>query len=52
VDADAGDAFPASLDLTRMETGADVQAERSQPIAEGKRATNGTPGPSKLASSP
>ena len=42
MDADAGDTFAASLDFTRMETGADLHAEGPQAIAEGERATDGT----------
>ncbi|MGH3142972.1 MAG: hypothetical protein ACRDO9_07575, partial [Gaiellales bacterium] len=42
MDADPGDALAPALDLSRVEAGTDVQAERSLAISESERATNGT----------
>src|SRR4029453_16047104 len=41
MDTDAGQPFTASLDLARMETGPDLQAERPQAIPKSESAAHG-----------
>ena len=47
-----GDVVTAPLDLTRVQSGTDFDAQWTYRVADSERGPNSSPGPSKVASSP